>query len=563
MNTKSERATPAPRRQASLGSMRRSAPLVRTRGMPAALPRIQDAVHDQHGQRWVYYGTPERTIWFALADLISDAPTVFRRLTSVGATCITQRSQTALKEVVEAHEDYRPAVVATRAGWLDGLYVFGDGTHVAPRSDTREVIVTFEPNAKFAPRGTLAGWQRAVTPFIARQPLPFFCLALALTGPILRFVPRGYVNPQAEIVGPRESGKTSLATLAASIWAGDPESDCGGGESWDTTVNALDRLKLTRADGFLFLDEGNLAGNSAKEQREFALKATFKLAATGGKRRFGDQCPGEHARLAVLSTTNTALADLLDGSVEAQAAVRSRRITLRIAPNAPLGVFTTLPETFTSARIASEAMAGVADRFWGQAARAFVKRLVVEAERDEEGLRRLIAGGLDAYIRRDRSASSSARIQKSSALVAVAASLAERWDIFKCEWGSPFALIQAVAQHTSESDEDMASDPIARIRCYVEQHRASLIAVESLAGPLTRTAFEDAVGFMRQGREGEELLVPGAHFQMVFPDYEALMRPLRDSGHAQTEGGRTPKLTIKTPRAICDGGRVYCIRFAG
>ncbi len=41
-----------------------------------------------------------------------------------------------MKQAVEAHEDYRPALVATRPGWLDGLYVFGDGTYVAPRSDS-------------------------------------------------------------------------------------------------------------------------------------------------------------------------------------------------------------------------------------------------------------------------------------------------------------------------------------------------------------------------------------------------------------------------------------------
>ena len=562
MSTKSEQSAPAPRGQASSNITRRGAATLQTRVMPGAAPCIQDAVHDQHGQCWIRFGTAEKTIWFALADLISDAPNVFRRLSSVGATCLTARTQTALKEVVEAHEGYRPALVSTRPGWLDEVYVFGDGTHVAPRSDTREVIVTFEPNAKFAPRGTLAGWQHAVTPFTARQPLPYFCLALALTGPILRFAPRGYVNPQAEIVGPRESGKTSLATLAASVWAGDPESDCGGGESWDTTVNALDDLKLTRADGFLFLDEGNLAGNSAKDQREFALKATFKLAATGSKRRFGDQGPGQHARLAMLSTTNTALADLLDGNDEARAAVRSRRITLRIASDAPHGVFANLPGTFTSARTASEAMAGVADRLWGRAARAFVKRLVIEADRDEEGLRRLISGGLDAYIRRDRTTPGSARVQKSFALAAVAASLAERWDIFKREWGSPFVLTQAVAQHTCEANDDMASNPVAKIQRYVEQHRANLIEVESLDDPLTKVAFEDAVGFLRQGRDGEEVLVPAATLQAAFPDYEVMMRSLRTSGHARTEGGRTPKLTIKTPRAICDGGRVYCIRLA-
>ncbi len=38
-----------------------------------------------------------------------------------------------------------------------------------------------------------------------------------------------------------------------------------------------------------------------------------------------------------------------------------------------------------------------------------------------------------------------------------------------------------------------------------------------------------------------------------------MMRELRGAGHARTEGGEQPKLTIKVPSAICRTGRVYCI----
>ncbi len=401
---------------------RRSIPKsIHSRVQSRDVPGILDAVHDQHGGRWLRYGIGEQAIWFAIADLISEGTTVFRRLSEVGVTCLTSTSQSAFKRAIEAQSAFRPALVAARPGWLEGFYVFGDGTISAPSADDREVIVTFEPNPKFAPRGTLQEWQDTTGPFIAGQPLISFAIGLALSGALLRFVPRGYVNPQVEIEGGPETGKSSVGVLGASVWSGNPESDCGGGESWDLTINSLDPLKLSHGDGFLFLDEGNLAGASIKERREFARQATFKVAATGGRRRLGDGVQGQHARVSMLSTTNTPLADLIEGGAGEREAVQSRRITLRIAPNTPHGVFARLPEGYESAVKASEAMVAVADRYWGTAGREFIRRLVREVERDEMRLRAIVARNLDLFRSRNRMPSGAARVQKTFALVAVTA----------------------------------------------------------------------------------------------------------------------------------------------
>ena len=476
-------------------------------------------------------------------------------------TCLTPTSQSAFKRAIEAQSAYRPALVAARPGWLEGFYVFGDGSISAPSADDREVIVTFERNPKFAPRGTLQEWQDATGPFIAGQPLILFVIGLALSGALLHFVPRGYLNPQVEIEGGPETGKSSVGVLAASVWAGNPDSDCGGGESWDMTVNSLDPMKLVHGDGFLFLDEANLAGASAKDRREFARQAAFKVATTGSRRRLGDAVQGEHARLAMLSTTNTPLADLVDGGEGERNAVRSRRITFRIAPDAACGIFATLPSGFENSRAASEAMVEVADRCWGTAGRAFVARLVRALEEDEDGLRALIARALDRYRRRDAIPTGSARAQKTFALVAVAASLARRWDIFHESWGTPMHLVQAVAHASSRAERPEAA-PLVALRAYVERNRPALIEIDGLSRPLGRAEFAAAKGFLRQGRMGEELLVSAPQFQAAFPEHEAMMKSLRASGYAQTEGGHKPKLTIKAPRAICVEGRVYCIKLS-
>lgn len=560
MSTKPRHSAAAPSRRSIPESSRRATPPIPDRPIAPDSPSILDAVRDQHGGPWIRFGTPKRAIWFAVADLIAEPREVFARLSNVGAQYLTAGAQNALKRQIEAHIDYRDALVAARPGWLNGFYVFGDGTRASPRFDTRKVIVAFEPHPKFTPRGSLEDWKIAVAPFVTRQPLPFFVIAFALIGPLLRFAPRGYINSQAEIVGDPETGKSSMGVLAASVWAGNPDSDCGGGESLDLTVNFLDTLKLIHGDSLLFLDEANLAGASQKDREDFAHQMVFKVAATGSRRRLGDAAQGEHTRLAMLSTTNTALAELVNGSTQVRSALQSRRITIRIAPGAPHGGFAFLPPGYESARAASEAMVAVADDCWGTFGRAFVRRLVRAAERDEARLRQVIEDGLKSYIRQDRVPVGSARVQKSFALATVAAALAQRCGVLPKEWGSPLHLIQDVACAAASKEAPQVADPLAAMLAYVEAHRAALAEVSDLASPLSKADFEDAAGFLRRIGDDVELLVPATRFQDTFQDHEAVMRRLRDAGLAQTEGGRTPKLTIKTPKAICQEGRVYCIK---
>jgi len=523
-----------------------------------ATPCILDAVCDQHDRHWIRYGTPQRAVWFAMDDLISNSSGVFKRLSSVGVHRLTTASQTTLKREVEHHGQYRPALVATRPGWVENFYALGDGMVISPASDNREVIRPFEINPKFAPRGSLAEWQEAVGPFVTGQPLARFGLALALTAPLLRLAPSGYLNPQAEIVGGFESAKTSLGVLAASVWAGDPQSDCGGGEIWALTLNAIDDVKLANRDGFVFFDEGNLAGQTPRERREFIQQAVFKVASTGVKRRMGDAVVSEHAHVALLSTTNVALADLIEDKPEVKQAVQSRMITFRIPEGAPHGAFARLPHGYDNARAASEALVNAAGTFWGQAGRAFVERLVREIARDEDRLKADVADALARYVSRASMPPGSARIQKTIALVGVATKYARQWHIFPKAWGSSREMMDGVASilRANVADDD---DPLTRIRAYVDEHRESLIDVACLLRPLSKEAFEAAAGFLRSSSHGNELLVPAARFRTAFKDHEAMMKSLRASRHAQTESGHKSKLTIKTPRAISAEGRVYCI----
>ena len=302
------------------------------------VPGILDAVIDQHDDHWIRYGRPNRSVWFKVTDLISASSEVFKRLSSVGAHYLTRQGQDRVKTAVEQHTAHRDALVAARPGWLGHHFVFGDGTVVSPKGDAREIIIAFEAASKFSPVGSLPEWQREVGPLVTDQPLPLFTLCYAFVPPLMRFVPPGYPNPGFEVVGEAECGKSTLGVIAESVWAGDPNSDCGGGVAWDLTLNSIDDIKRQHRDTLLFLDEGNLAGANLRERKELIQQAVFKLASTEEKARMGDKGPRQTTNLATLSTTNSPLCELAEGTVHVRGAAHSRMITIRVADERPFGV---------------------------------------------------------------------------------------------------------------------------------------------------------------------------------------------------------------------------------
>lgn len=541
---------------------RRNARLAGAQKAPApGDPGIRDAVRDQHGAPWIRYGTATRSVWFAAADLIGAGTLVFTLLARVGPPLLTETSKSDLKRRIEAHPISRETLVAARPGWLDQhpVFAFGDGTVIRPKGDTREIIVAFEPSPKFSPRATLAAWQAGIGPFVQRQPLPYLAVALALVGPLLHFLERGQLNPIVELVGGRETGKSTVGVLAASVWAGDPNSDVGGGESWEMTINAIDGLKLAYRDAFLFLDEANLVGVPGSKLPEFLQDAIFKLSSNRGKRRMGDQGAPENANVATLSTTNTPLRELVGGSPARRAALESRVITLTLPLDHLNGVFDAVPDGYCSPREAAEALQKAADACWGSPARAFVGKLVRRADRDEECLRRNIAKRIACYIRKLPDCSGSARVQKTLALAAAAAGLARDWGVFPTKWGSPTKMIGAVAELAGESRTSAPIPAIERVRAYFEDYRPHLVDIDEMKGPMSKVDFEACPGFLSVKQPQTKLFIPAELFRNKFTDHKAIISELSKINLVQTENGKHRKLTIKSPKAICLNGRVHCI----
>jgi hypothetical protein len=70
----------------------------------------------------------------------------------------------------------------------------------------------------------------------------------------------------------------------------------------------------------------------------------------------------------------------------------------------------------------------------------------------------------------------------------------------------------------------------------------------------------DSWGYDCFEASGERMVAIGpSTFREAFPDFMKVMRYLREEGLAKTEGGKQPKLMIKAPPSVANGGRVYCL----
>ncbi len=525
-------------------------------------PKILDAVRDQFGDGYVRYGiSSRRSRWFSLREVHLNEWVVFARLSRVGIEILTSTSKTAFKREIEQHTAYRATVVAPRPGWLRNrpIYICGDGTMIGPRKmKVPKITVAFEPNRKATSRGSRKEWLRQVERLATDQPLPVFALSYAFIGPLLRFAPAHIGNPQCELLGKTETGKSTLNLWAASVWRGDPDSETGGAESWDMTIGFLDRSKVKYADGLQAVEETNLAGDTKKQRGETIEKAVFKNSTSGGRKRLTDpEAMPDDVRVATMSTSNIAMSDAIRATEHVQAALASRMATIPVPDE---GVLANVPKGFRSTAEAIEQLRALVNEHYGTAGRRFVQHLADFAARDEKGLRAEILRLYEKHrMRSDRvSSGTPARRAKLFAMTFVAGTLARKWGCLPKKWRRLGPSIRAIEQSVGTAP-GRAHSAVERVREYSEENKNSLVEVSDIDAPIDVRLFNGMPGFLRRVAGRLQILIPSARFQAKFPDYQSLMAELRAANRAKTEEGKKPKLTIKTPKGICASGRVYCI----
>lgn len=252
---------------------------------------------------------------YSMADLFDPKRRLYPELGNAGCGVFAHRSQTALLNMLENYEHDGPPdfLVVPRLGSFGNYYVRPISTLGKPTQRIERALGNLDPHMlqKYRWRGSLRQWQEQIGALCTGNSRLMFAASLACTGPILSFVD-GPRNGGFQITGPAETGKTTAAMVAGSIWGCHRDSaraDKGFAESWNTTLNKLDETAQAHCDALLILDETALAGTDDKSRADAVLTGTFRLSEGGKKMRFNE--PETAAwRLYFLSTSNLTLDEL-------------------------------------------------------------------------------------------------------------------------------------------------------------------------------------------------------------------------------------------------------------
>ena len=114
--------------------------------------------------------------------------------------------------------------------------------------------------------------------------------SLHFVGPLSDVVSVEHVGVQP-CRGKGGSGKSAIGVAASSAWGWDPDpvpADRNGfGQSWNSTVNNLERVFSGYNQTTLFLNETGAAGGNTKQAAESILEAIMKMEGFGRQRASG------------------------------------------------------------------------------------------------------------------------------------------------------------------------------------------------------------------------------------------------------------------------------------
>lgn len=519
------------------------------------VPRIIDAVSDDHGNKHYRFGTNTRSVWFSLADFIRDERATFVQLQSV-QPLVTSNARRKFKELVQAHNEFRTGRVANEPGWWGNSFVLGNGKVVSPPGSTDEIVVTFAPQAKFAERGTLKEWKKALGPTVKNEPIVLAVLSHAFSGALLPHLPPDFISPMIELVGERERGKTTLALLAASVWAGRPGESIGGAESWKSTLAGFEATRARHRHSLLVLDEANLAGTDGKKAGALIGDAIMSLVAPQQKTRHGDPGNVLPIQLAILSTSNRRLRDLIAVDPAVLDALESRLLAIKL-PN--WGILTRLNGP-RKRGAAVERLHQLTALQYGTAGCRFVQYLVEQLAKNEGEMRH----SLDADLKEIRAklakvgTARSSRHIKIFCLMMLSARIAAISGAMSASWRAESAILRLYRSQIASEKRMGRSAAIDQIETYRREHRLIIPGVKRHYPAKCDVNAVD--GFERASASIIEVMIGVERFRRTFPDYKVLLALLKAQGLLKTEQGKHPKLSIKAPSAFATKGRVYCIR---
>jgi putative DNA primase/helicase len=340
---------------------------------------------------------------FSMGEISSNPERLYSALSNAGLNVFTRKVKNKLLELLQTRkQEPHSFKVATRLGWNSGAIVRPDEIIGAPKTTLERAFGNLDQQmlAKYRLRGTLEEWQANIVSLCTGNSRLIFALSLAFTGPILRFV-RGSRGGGFQFWGPKETGKTTAAMVAGSVWGchtGTGSREIGFAETWHTTANQVEITALAHNDCLLILDETTLAGSDDRERAQVVTTVVMRLSQLREKQRKTNVGPARSWRCYFLSTSNFTL-DVLaqNGKVVLNDALRSRLTDVPL-PTGGKGIYEDLHGLVSGDKL-TDALIVRCRNYYGVAGREFQRQLVEDRQRSLKQPRESLSGWRTRYVR--------------------------------------------------------------------------------------------------------------------------------------------------------------------
>lgn len=375
------------------------------------------------------------------------------------------KARQLLTMYIQSSKPLARARCVTQTGWHKNCFVLPDNMFGFANAERLILQSSVSPFQNYTCKGTLEDWKGSVSTLCSGNTRLIFGVSAAFAPPLLNFL--GIENGGFHFRGASSTGKTTVLTVAASVWGGKEYT-----QRWRATTNGIEALAAGHNDTLLCLDElSQVDPHSAGE-------IAYMLANGAGKSR-ADRNGGYRKktawRLIFLSTGEMSLADhMIEAGKKAKAGQQVRIIDIPADTN-KYGIFENLHESSNGAAF-SQLIGSACNLNYGVPAQTFIRCLINKIDLIIPNIQKVIEDFLFSCSLKG-SDGQVYRVAKRFALVAAAGELATAFGITGWKNGEAsestkacfFDWLKSRGGNTSQEELSILS----QVKRFFEQHGES------------------------------------------------------------------------------------------
>ena len=331
---------------------------------------IDAQTHDQQGNNYgrllrFVTSTGQERRWAMPMEMLAGSGEEYRRELLAMGMRIDPKNRSMLGNYLNAQTPPRVVRCAMQVGWHGDEFVLPDEV-IGPDPESVIFQATGRYLDEYTRAGTLEEWREQIAALASGNPLLLLPLSAAFAGPLL-----ARCNAEGggiHLVGDSSTGKSTALEAARSVWGGR-----GYLKSWKATANGMEGAAAMHNDGLLCLDE-----ISECNPREVGA-IVYSLGNGIGKQRAGRSGAARSItrwRCIVVSSGERAISTQMAEAGHKTKAGQTVRL-LDIPATRSHGAWDEL-HGYSNGQAFSDSIKHAAARHYGEAGRAFLKRLTAD-----------------------------------------------------------------------------------------------------------------------------------------------------------------------------------------